>query len=100
MRQRLTLARAMLHEPELLLLDEPFSNVDVTSARTMVRLLAELRNAGRTVLVVTHQPALLEGVADEYVWMAGGRIEKRTKTLDHILAEVPGPQTPSQELVR
>ena len=100
MRQRLTLARAMLHEPELLLLDEPFSNVDVTSAREMVRLLAELRNAGRTVLVVTHQPLLLEGVADEYVWMAGGRIVRRTSSVDDTFCKVSGSQTPPQELTR
>jgi ABC-type multidrug transport system ATPase subunit len=82
MRQRLSLARALLHEPELLLLDEPFSNVDIASTRQMVRLLSQLRNAGRTILVVTHQPSLLEGVADEFVAMAAGRIVSRTKELD------------------
>ena len=74
MRQRLSLARAILNDPTLLLLDEPFSNVDVASARHMVRLLASMRDAGKTILVVTHQPALLEEVADEVVFMAGGCI--------------------------
>jgi len=81
MRQRLSLARAVLHDPELLLLDEPFSNVDIASARTMVRLLGEMRDAGRAIFVVTHQPALLEGVADQFVWMAAGRIVGRTSDL-------------------
>lgn len=82
MRQRLSLARAVLHEPELLLLDEPFSNVDIHSAREMVCLLGEMRDAGRTIFVVTHQPALLEGVADEFIWMAAGRIVDRTTVLN------------------
>ena len=77
MRQRLSLARAILNDPTLLLLDEPFSNVDVASARHMVRLLASMRDAGKTILVVTHQPALLEEVADEVVFMAGGCITGR-----------------------
>lgn len=78
MRQRLSLARAVLNDPKLLLLDEPFSNVDVTSAREMVRLLALMRDSGKTIFLVTHQPSLLEGVADEFVHMALGRIVART----------------------
>ena len=77
MRQRLSLARALLNDPALLLLDEPFSNVDVASARHMVSLLAAMRDAGKTVFVVTHQAALLEGVADETVFMAAGTIVAR-----------------------
>ena len=80
MRQRLSLARATLNHPELLLLDEPFSNVDARSAQQMTALLATLRDAGRTILLVTHQPALLESVADEFVRMEGGRITERTRT--------------------
>ena len=77
MRQRLSLARAILNDPAIVLLDEPFSNVDIASAREMVRLLAAMRDAGKTVFVVTHQPALLEGVADESVTMNAGQIVAR-----------------------
>jgi len=80
MRQRMSLARAILHDPKVLLLDEPFSNVDVHSAREMVGLLKGMRDAGKTVFVVTHQAALLEGVADEFVWMQDGQIVDRTAT--------------------
>ncbi len=80
MRQRLSLARATVHDPELLLLDEPFSNVDIGSARHMVEVLAAKRDAGKTLLVVTHQPALLEGIADEFVVMAAGQIRERRAT--------------------
>jgi ABC-type multidrug transport system ATPase subunit len=78
MRQRMSLARAVLHDPKILLLDEPFSNVDVPSARAMVALLKSMRDSGKTIFVVTHQAFLLEGVADEFVWMQAGQIVDRT----------------------
>ena len=78
MRQRMSLARALLHDPKILLLDEPFSNVDIHSAGEMVGLLKTMRNAGKTIFVVTHQASLLEGAADEFVWMHSGQIVNRT----------------------
>ena len=81
MRQRMSLARALLNDPKILLLDEPFSNVDVHSAAEMVRLLAQTRDQGKTVFVVTHQASLLEGAADEFVWMRAGQIVGRTRDL-------------------
>lgn len=88
MRQRLSLARALVHDPSLLLLDEPFSNVDAASAHVMVHLLGSLRERGRTLFVVTHQPALLEGVADEQVQMAAGLITER-RAMAHAQAANP-----------
>ncbi len=81
MRQRMSLARAILHDPGILLLDEPFSNVDVHSAWEMVGLLKDMRDAGKTVFLVTHQASLLDGVADEFVWMQAGKIVDRTPHL-------------------
>jgi ABC-type multidrug transport system ATPase subunit len=78
MRQRMSLARAILHDPQILLLDEPFSNVDVNSAQEIVGLLQEMRDAGKTIFVVTHQAALLTDVADEFIWMQAGQIVDRT----------------------
>src|SRR5258708_7208077 len=81
MRQRMSLARALLNDPSLLLLDEPFSNVDSHSAQEMAGLLAQMRDHGKTLLVVTHQPALLESVVDEFVRMDSGKIVDRTPKL-------------------
>ena len=81
MRQRMSLARALLNDPKLLLLDEPFSNVDARSAAEMALLVAQARDRGKSVFVVTHQPAQLEGLADEFIWMDAGRIVNRTTTL-------------------
>ena len=77
MRQRLSLARAVLHAPDLLLLDEPFSNLDAGSAAAMAQLLGKMRDAGRTIFVVTHQPAHLAEVADESITIAGGVVASR-----------------------
>jgi ABC-type multidrug transport system ATPase subunit len=81
MRQRMSLARAILNDPKLLLLDEPFSNVDITTAKEMTALLANMRDHGKTLFVVTHQPGLLESIADEFVWMEAGKINRRTPHL-------------------
>jgi ABC-type multidrug transport system ATPase subunit len=81
MRQRMSLARALLNDPKILLLDEPFSNVDAHSAREMVGLLGRTRDQGKTIFVVTHQAVLLEGVADEFVGMEDGKIVERTREL-------------------
>ena len=84
MRQRMSLARALLNDPKLLLLDEPFSNVDARSAREMAGLLGQLRNQGKTIFVVTHQPTLLEQAADEFIVMEMGRVVARTATLQAV----------------
>jgi ABC-type multidrug transport system ATPase subunit len=81
MRQRMSLARALLNDPKILLLDEPFSNVDIRSATEMVQLLVRTRDRGTTVFVVTHQASLLESVADEFLWMEFGQIVERTREL-------------------
>jgi len=61
MRQRLALARALLHDPDLVLLDEPFTGLDPSAAGLLHEVLRELRNGRRTVVMVTHN--LSEGVA-------------------------------------
>ena len=79
MRQRMSLARSVIHGPEILFLDEPFSNVDIKSARDMAALLGRMRDSGRTLFVVTHQPAVLAAIADEYIAMNSGQIIERMR---------------------
>ena len=74
MRQRLSLARAVVHGPRLLLLDEPFSNVDVASVPHMTRKLAELRNGGCTVILITHQMNLVKDLGDDFITLRAGQV--------------------------
>ena len=78
MRQRLSLARAIFHSPPLLLLDEPFSNVDPESASQIAQLLAAMRAAGNTILLVTHQLGLLAKKADEFLVLSAGELVERS----------------------
>ena len=80
MRQRTSLARVLQTDPELLLLDEPFSNLDAASASHMVELLADFRTwpvpggGSRTILLTTHQAALAKPLADNNLTMRNGQI--------------------------
>jgi len=80
MRQRTSLARVLQTDPELLLLDEPFSNLDAASASHMVELLADFRTwpvpggGSRTILLTTHQAALAKPLADNILTMRNGQI--------------------------
>jgi len=74
MRQKLALARAMLHEPPVLLLDEPTSAMDPESARLVRDSIHELRSAQRAILICTHNLAEAEELADEIAIISQGRI--------------------------
>ena len=74
MRQRTSLARVLLPVPELLLLDEPFSNMDVESAHQMVELLAGFRQSNRTIVISTHQREQAAPIADWILRLKGGRV--------------------------
>jgi len=74
MRQRTSLARVLLPVPELLLLDEPFSNMDVESVSQMVRLLAGFRQGNRTIVITTHQREHAAPIADFVLALKAGRV--------------------------
>jgi len=74
MRQRTSLARVLLPNPGLLLLDEPFSNMDVESVQQMVELLAGFRHGNRTIVITTHQRELAAPIADWVLRLKAGRV--------------------------
>ena len=74
MRQRVALERALIHDPRLVLLDEPFTGLDDASAAALVGRLRELRDGGAIVILATHDLDLAEGLLDEAVFLREGRI--------------------------
>jgi ABC-type multidrug transport system ATPase subunit len=72
MRTRLALARAVLHDPDILILDEPTAGLDPESARAVLDLIRELAGSGRTVIMATHLLHEAEGIADQVILMGAG----------------------------
>ena len=88
-RQRVSLARALVHDPPALVLDEPTSTLDVVGARDLLDLLGRLRGEGRTILVSTHRLHEIEHRCDRFVIIDGGRIVA-AGTRAELVAERPG----------
>ena len=74
MRQKVLLAAALLHNPDLLLLDEPFSGLDVTSALVMRQLIADLAARGKVVLFSSHELETVERVCSRVLILHRGKI--------------------------
>jgi putative ABC transport system ATP-binding protein len=77
-RQRVAIARALMNDPPLLLADEPTGNLDSTTTTEVLRLLKRFHAAGRTVVVVTHDPRVATA-AERVVTMRDGRIVDETR---------------------
>ncbi len=73
-KQRLAVARAVVGKPDLLLVDEPTGNVDQEMGRRILRLLKELNRMGSTVLVASHDVALVEESGSPILTLKGGRL--------------------------
>ncbi|NIM94333.1 MAG: ATP-binding cassette domain-containing protein [Anaerolineales bacterium] len=74
MRQKLALARALLHDPPVLLLDEPTSAMDPASARLVRESISSLRSSKRAILICTHNLSEAEGLADRIAIIRTGKI--------------------------
>lgn len=90
MRQKLALARALMHEPPVLLLDEPTSAMDPESARLVRDEIARLKSSQRTIVICTHNLAEAESLADIISIIYRGRI-LLSGTLDELKRQILGP---------
>ena len=75
MRQRLHIARGLLHRPEVLFLDEPSIGVDPVAARELRRTIADLASTGTTILLTTHYMAEADELCDRIAVIAGGSLQ-------------------------
>ena len=78
MRQRVALERALIHDPRLVLLDEPFTGLDDRSAAALLARLAALRDAGAINGLATHDLDLAEGLLDQAIFLRDGRMVQET----------------------
>ncbi len=83
MQQKVQFATALIHEPELLILDEPWSGLDPINAEVLRDVVEEVRTSGRTVLFSTHQMEQAEKVCDQVCIIARGK-----KVLDGNLLDI------------
>lgn len=90
MRQKLALARTLMHEPPVLLLDEPTSAMDPESARLVRDEIARLKSSQRTIVICTHNLAEAEALADEIAIIYRGNI-LLNGTIDELKQQVLGP---------
>lgn len=74
MQQRVAVARALVHDPQILLLDEPFSGLDAPGSDWLIETLRDLRADGRTICFATHDKAMAQQLADRIVELRAGRL--------------------------
>jgi heme exporter protein A len=80
MRQRVALERALIHDPRLALLDEPFTGLDDASSGALLARLRRLREDGAIVVLATHDLDLAEGLLDRALFLRDGRIVEALST--------------------
>ena len=83
MQQKIQFVAAVLHDPDLLILDEPFSGLDPVSSELLIELVLELKAAGKTIIFSTHQMEVAERVCDDICL-----INRSRKVLDGSIREV------------
>lgn len=98
--QRLSIARALVHEPDLVLADEPFAGLDVPGTLAVEQLLNELHANGKTIVMVNHDVAQSLRVAERIIVLGGGTITidrtARIAEMPDIIAELSGADRQSQ----
>lgn len=80
--QRLTLARALATEPDILVLDEPAANLDPASTAAIETVLGGIRKAGTPIVLITHDLGQARRLADDVVFLHKGRIKERTRAAE------------------
>ena len=99
MRGRLTLARALLHRPELLFLDEPTAGLDPVNARLIRQVIREVRDAGATIFLTTHDLVTADERCDRVAFLVEGAIaaldSPRADARRYVISVRTGPRSQS-----
>jgi len=84
MKRKLTIAAGIIHQPEILFLDEPTTGIDVASARQLRQLIADLHRAGTTIFLTTHYIEEAERLCERIAFIVSGRIVQ-IDTVEHLV---------------
>jgi ABC-2 type transport system ATP-binding protein len=107
MRKRVAMAAALIHRPELFLMDEPFEGVDAVGARLMKELLVEQVRQGATVFLTSHVLEVVERLCDRVAIINQGRLALETsmaelrsgaETLEDAFVRLVGAERPAEAL--
>lgn len=79
MKQKVSIAAAIIHEPDLLILDEPFDGIDATSAEEIKEILLQMNKKGVTIVITSHQLELIEALCTECAILHKGQIVFQSK---------------------
>jgi iron complex transport system ATP-binding protein len=85
-RQLATVARALAQQPSVLLLDEPTSHLDLANARRILHVLRSLKDAGKTIVLTTHDPNAASAIADYVILLREGKVLSSGPTVDVLTA--------------
>jgi len=83
--QRVSIARALLNDPELILADEPTGNLDPETSKGIMELLIDISKAGRAVLMATHNYSLMEKYPSRTVKCEGGKVSASENNFDQFV---------------
>jgi ABC-2 type transport system ATP-binding protein len=100
MKQRILISAALLHDPDVLILDEPLSGIDVTSALLFKHLLNELARRGKMILYISHVLEVVEKVCAQVIIIYRGRI-MAADSVEHLrdLTKIPSLEEIFSQLV-
>ena len=96
MKQRVAIAISLVHDPDIIIYDEPTNGLDIVSSKMVIDYLKELKTNGKTIIISTHIFEVVEKVADRVVIVINGKLEyedsisriKKEKSLEDVFFEV------------
>ena len=82
MKRKLCFAQAIMEDPDILILDEPMNGLEESATSNMMKLLLELRNEGKTILISSHSYTDISAICDEIYEMNNGKLSKFIKPIE------------------
>ena len=74
--QRVSMARALIHRPKVIIADEPTGNLDPVSSNEIIQLLLEINSFGTTILLATHNKGIVDKIGKRVIALEGGRVSR------------------------